>query len=236
VIEKGIFENGNISTGSAGSRIRSVVETEPNWQTSFFEWFREYRVEAFGTVLRFRPHRRLFLALLSPEDIGQKGWKISCPDKAYRIGVASEKTDEIRRARALGLASVRRGLHNAKAKESVAISIIPYASSADAQTRLPFVSNKMKYRHKRNHRHREQVALGHIEVTGVVDASALEHHCVTEKEPLYNQVITGTVDRYLFQILLGGFGDAPDWEFVSTLAAKQAAKIVDVLLPDVDRL
>ncbi len=187
------------------------METEPKWKTNFSEWFREYRIETFGTVLRYGPHRQLFSALLSPEDIGQDGWSMPCPDKANRVGIASKKTDEIRRARAFGSVSVRRGLRNADAKESVVAAITPYASSTDAQTRLPLVASKMIYRHKRNHRHRDETALGHIDVVGVVDAAALEHHCVTEGEPLYNQVITATVDRYLFQILLGGAGEPPGW-------------------------
>lgn len=207
--------------------------TEPNWKTNLSEWFREYRIEVFGTVLRYGPHRQLFSALLLPEDIRQEGWRVPCPDKAYRLGVASKKSDEIRRARALGSVSVRRGLRNADAKESVLAVITPYASSLDAQTRLPFVASKMTYRSKRDHRHRYETALAHIEVDGVADAAAIEHHCVTEGEPLYNQVISATVDRYLFQILLGGVGESPGWQFVTSLAAKQASKISEVLLSDV---
>jgi len=211
------------------------VKTEPSWKASFSEWFKEYRIETFGTVLRYGPHQLLFSSLLSPEDIGQDGWKVPCPDKAYRLGVASEKSDEVRRARALGSVSVQRSLRNAITRESVVVSVIPYASSEDAQTRLSSVSDRMSYRHKRHHRHREQVALGHIDVIGVSNAAALEHHCITENERLYNQVMSGTVDRYLFQVLLGGYGEAPGWEFVTSLAAKQAAKIIDVLLPEVSR-
>jgi hypothetical protein len=212
-----------------------MVETEPTWKTSLTEWFREYRIESFGTVLRYGPHKLLFASLLSPEDIGQDGWDVPCPDKAYRLGVASEKSDEVKRARALGSVSVRRGLHNGITRESVVVSVIPYASSADAQTRLPSISDRMIYRHKRHHIHREQVVHGHIDVIGVADAAALEHRCVTENERLYNQVISATVDRYLFQVLLGGYGESLGWEFVTLLASKQAAKMVDVLLPEMSR-
>lgn len=206
------------------------MEVEPNWQTSLSEWFREYRIEAFGAVLRYGPHRLLFAALLSTDDVGPEGWKMTSPDKAYRLGVGFKKSEESKRARAVGSVSVRRGLRNADARESVVVSIAPYASVEDAQTRLPSVGDRMVYRHKRNHVHREQTALGHLDVPGADDAIALEHRCITEDVPLYNQVVSGTVNRYLFQILLGGVGAMPGWEFISELASRQATKIVDVLL------
>jgi hypothetical protein len=173
--------------------------------------------------------RRILEAVIGTGDLPAGGW-IRSSQQAYRRMASDSGQIEDDRAAGLGLISARVSFENVFQNRSIAISLILFASNADANLVLSNLAQRMSVRPFKA-RIVELTELSTSPVPELVDARVLEAVLSSESGRDQGRTVGRVVDTYLVTTSFSGEPSSWPWEQIVPIANLQAQRLQRWLAP-----
>jgi hypothetical protein len=163
--------------------------------------------------------------LLEQSDLPSEGWRL-LGERMWRTGIFGRSNDIWQRARSSGTFTAVRSFDEPAAPRWVLIKVSPVASVRDAEDLVPLLFSLSVPNPNVKVAVTSEGPVVDVSVAGVSHPWVYEQSTIgMTRGPTLSRFIGGSVDDVAFLVTCSGYRDAWPWDEVSSIAARQAAKL-----------
>lgn len=193
-----------------------------SWTSSIRRSRLAYGFAQWGSKSK-RDYTRSMLIELS--DLPGEGWML-LGERVWRTGIFGLPSDIWRRARSVGAFTAVRSYEQSTPSRWVLIKVSPVASVQDAEDIVPTLVSLSAPNPKARVAVISEGLVTDVSVAGISNPWVYEQSTRGMPQgPTSSRYVSGNIDHVAILVACSGYLDAWPWEEVSSIAARQAAKV-----------